>query len=104
MIRYLIVLLAYFALPQLQFDTGYYIVLLLVLFPGITFILGLFSGMKFGFEWLFPVGCGLLFIPFVYFFYNSSALVYCFIYFAAALIGELLGGALKGHFMKTQDK
>lgn len=104
MIRCILVLLAYAILPQLQLDTGYYILLLLGIFPGICFTLALFSGMKMGFEWLFPILCGLLFIPFIYLYYNSSALIYCVLYFIAALVGEVLGGMLKGKFMKPQKK
>ncbi len=101
MIRFLILLAAYAFLPHLQYSTGYYILILLVLFPLLNCLLGLLAGMKFGFEWLFPFLSGILFLPFVYLYYNSSAFIYCFAYAVSALLGEWIGASLKGRFSRS---
>ena len=102
MIKYILVLSAYIFLPLLKLDTGYYILLLLLMLPSICFVTALFSAMKFGFEWLFPFLCGLLFLPFIFIYYNETAYIYCVLYSICAFGGSLLGGLLKGVFMQKR--
>lgn len=40
---------------------------------------------------IYPVAVPLVFLPSVYIYYNESALIYCFWYFAVCAIGVLIG-------------
>jgi hypothetical protein len=68
--------IAFYALPLLGKDTGYFILILLIIIPGICFITSLFYGIKNGFDFIFSVIVGILFIPTIFIYYNSSAWVY----------------------------
>jgi hypothetical protein len=62
-----------------------------------TFVLGLIIGtisdtkMKF----LYPVVVSILFIPSVWIYYNSSALIHSVWYFVVSLVGILIGAFIK---------
>ncbi len=98
MIKYLLLIAAYLFLPFIVFDTGTFIILLLIAYPLICFLLAFFPGMKYGFEWLFPIMCGILFIPVIYFKLNETAYIYCIIYPIFAFFGSGIGGFLKARF------
>ena len=59
------------------------------------FFSGAFLAKRRGFCLLYPVLCGLLLIPTVFWLYHASALPYAAVAFLAALIGEVPGLTLK---------
>jgi hypothetical protein len=85
---------AFYLLPLAARDTGAFMVILLGLMPVVCFLTALVSGRKRGFYILYALLVGGLFATTVPIFYNTSALIYCAVYFAAAFVGNLLGGYL----------
>ncbi len=94
-IPYLIVIIiAFYLLPNLIKDTGSGILMLLIVIPLTCFLTGLIFGIKNSFEWYFPVLVGLLFIPSIFIYYNESALIYAPVYGVLTLVGEIIGRML----------
>lgn len=93
MIPYLLVLLAaFYGLPLLGLQSaGVMMILLLILCPTICLFTALLFSFRNGFRWYFPLAAGLLFLPTVWIYYNSSALVYPLLYAAIALLGCGMG-------------
>ncbi|MDD6160968.1 MAG: DUF3021 domain-containing protein [Oscillospiraceae bacterium] len=77
--------------PDVPVMTG--LVLPWLLLPLGGFCSGFTLGKKQGFRPLYPVAAPLLYLPTVFFIYNSSALFHCAILFFAALLGCALGTA-----------
>lgn len=75
-----------------------------VLLPVGSFCSGLSLGKRQGFCPLYPAACGLLYLPAVYFLYNSSALFHCGIVFCAALAGNGTGAAYAAARVKGQKQ
>ena len=87
-------LIAFYSLPFLIKDTGSAMLILLVVAPIICFILGAFYRAKNPNIGFYPLLVGVLFLPSIFIFYNSSALIYAPIYAVLALLGSLAGQAL----------
>ena len=87
----LITALSFYVLPLLIKDTGSAMVLLLVLIPAICLVCALLCGWMEGFFWPYAVIVAVLFIPTMFLYYNSSAVVYILAYGVIALVGNLLG-------------
>lgn len=107
MIKYLCMLTVYYLLPILFHDTGGFIVYLLVIAPFMSFLCGLFPSMKYGYELLFPILCGVLFVPSALIYFNETAFIYAILYAACAFFGSVLGGRLKANFLnekKSKEK
>ena len=102
MIKYLLLACVYYLFPLFFHDTGGFILYLLVLAPALSFLLALFPSMKYGFELLFPLMCGVLFIPSAMIYFNETAFVYAIIYAACAFFGSVLGGRLKANFLNEK--
>ena len=85
---------AFYLLPLVAKDTGSFMMVLLGLMPIVCFLTALVSGAKRGFYILYALLVGALFATTVPIFYNTSALIYCAVYFVIALVGNLLGGYL----------
>ena len=62
-----------------------------LLLPVGGFFSGLSLGKRQGFCPLYPMACGLLYLPAVYLLYHNSGLFHCVIVLCAALIGNLAG-------------
>lgn len=71
-----------------------------LLLPVAGFMSGLSLGRRHGFCPLYPVACGLFYLPVVYLLMNGSAIFHCVIVFCAALAGNLAGAAR--HKMKKK--
>lgn len=91
----ILVLAAFYLLPLLIVDTGSGMFILLLAVPAFCFAAGVIFGLLAGFRWYFPVALGLLFLPAVYLFMNSSALVYVPIYAVIGAVGEGLGWLIR---------
>ena len=104
MIKYILIGALYYLCPLVFHDTGGYIVYLLVLAPLACFVISLFPGMKYGFEFLFPLMCGILFIPSALLYFNETAFIYAIVYAACAFFGSVLGGRLKANFLREKEE
>lgn len=102
MIKYLCICALYYLFPLFFHDTGGFIIYLLVLCPVLSFLCALFPSMKYGYELLFPVLCGVLFIPSALFYFNETAFIYAIVYAACAFFGSVLGGRLKANFLNEK--
>lgn len=69
-------------------------ILLLVVFPVVTFICAFICSQKHGYSWIYTIVAAVLFIPTVFMFYNSSALIYVTMYAIASILGNMLGDLL----------
>lgn len=86
-----ILILDFYLLPLLIMDTGSGMFMLLLVIPAICFISSIIFGIKHSFQITYPLSVGVLFIPAVFIFYNSTAWVYVFAYGIVALIGNAIG-------------
>ncbi|MDV0443457.1 hypothetical protein [Methanorbis rubei] len=92
MLPYLFVCgIAFYGLPLLGEDTGYFIVLLLILLPLICFVLGFLYGFFSAFHLVFPLLVTLLFLPTVFLYYNVSALGYALAFLVITFVGNGVG-------------
>ncbi len=82
---------AFYGLPRLGEDTGYFIVLLLIILPLICFVSGFLYGFCSAFHPAFPLFVTLLFLPTVYLYYNVSALGYSLAFLVATFVGNGVG-------------
>lgn len=86
---------AFYLLPPLMRDTGLAVLLLLVGLPAVCLLDGLVYGKKHGFQLMFPIACGVLFVPTVWLYYNSSASIYIMIFTCFAMAGTYFGSLLR---------
>lgn len=86
-----------FDAPDVPVLTG--LLLPFLLLPVGGFMSGLSLGRRHGFCPLYPVACGLFYLPAVYILMNGTALFHCVIVFCGALAGNLIGAAR--HRMKA---
>lgn len=84
-------IIVFYLIPILIVDTGSGFLILLVLIPFITFLQASLYSLRYKFNILYPIIVGLLFIPSIFIFYNSSAKIYVIIYMVIALLGNSLG-------------
>lgn len=87
----LIPTVAFYLLPLLIVDTGSGMLILLLVLPVICLFSAAFYGYKRPVFWGYPVLIGLLFVPTVFWHYNSSAWIYSILYAALALLGVWIG-------------
>jgi len=66
-----------------------------LLLPVGGFFSGLSLGKRQGFCPLYPLACGVLYLPAVFLLMNSSALFHCFMAAVPALVGNLVGAAVR---------
>lgn len=59
--------------------------------PVVVFLSALFSGYKYGKTILFPVGISCAYFISTFIYYSPSEIVYIFVYFILALVGNNLG-------------
>ena len=94
-IYYLIILIAFYLVPILIKDTGSGMFILLIVIPLITLITSIIYGLRNTFDFIYPLIVAILFIPTLFIYYNTSALVYVIASSMIAVIGELLGKTLQ---------
>jgi hypothetical protein len=91
MLPYLIIAIAsFYILPLLGKNTGYFILVLLVIFPLVSFNIGLIYGTKYGFNGLLPLLLGGVFSPTIFIYYNISAIIYFPTYQTLTLLGNFI--------------
>ncbi|MGB4985508.1 MAG: hypothetical protein WBO70_07020 [Erysipelotrichaceae bacterium] len=92
MLPYLLLnFILFYLLPLIIIDTSSAFLVVLVLLPLSSFIIGLIYGYKWGFNWLYGIIVGMLFYPTIFIHYNSSAWGYAFVYGLLALGGDFIG-------------
>jgi len=92
MLPYLVVCgAAFYGLPLFGEDTGYFIVLLLILLPLVCLAAGFLYGYFSGFHPALSLLVTLLFLPTVYLYYNTSALAYAFAFLFITFVGNGVG-------------
>ena len=96
----LLQILTFYVGPTLAGPTDVIAMVILMLFGTalLGFALGCLSGNKIKF--LYPLATGLIFIPTIFIYYNSSASIHAVWYFCFALAGEALGSLLRLFFLK----
>lgn len=87
----LIIIISFYLLPLMVKDTGSGMLVLLVALPIISLTCSLIYGLKNGFQPLFTILLMVLFIPSVFLIYNSSAMIYAFLYGGLSCIGMYIG-------------
>ncbi len=85
---------AFYGLPLLGESTGGFMLILLIAIPLICLVVSFIFGMKYGLDLLYPLSVGLVFVPTIFMYYNSSASVYVFGYAALAMLGMFIGKSL----------
>ena len=91
LIALVIAMIAFYAMPIFIIDTGSGMFFLLLVIPVFCFISGLIYGIIDGFKWFYPIILAVLFIPAIFIYFNSSALIYTLIYGVITLIGNMVG-------------
>ena len=94
-IYYLIIFIAFYLVPILIKDTGSGMFILLIVIPLITLITSIIYGLRNTFDFIYPLIVAILFLPTLFIYYDTSALVYVIAYSMIAVIGELLGKTLQ---------
>ena len=93
MLSYLLIFaITFYILPLLGKVIGNFMFILLILIPLICFITSLLYSLKNGLNLVFSFIVGVLFIPTIVTYYNSSAWVYIIGYTIISLTGNLIGG------------
>ncbi|MEG1873645.1 MAG: hypothetical protein RR194_06310, partial [Ruthenibacterium sp.] len=64
---------AFYLLPLVLREASLAMMMLLVLLPAVCLICGVLYGRKHGFQLMFAILVGILFVPTVWIYYNSSA-------------------------------
>lgn len=90
-IPFLILFLAFYVLPLGITDTGAAISVMLIVIPALCFVSGFIDAWKNGFHAWFAILAAVLFVPTIWFYYNSSAWIYAVIYAVFALVGTFIG-------------
>lgn len=83
----------FYVLPLLIRNTGLAMLVMLLVIPLITFICAVIYGIRQGFDPLFALVAGILFVPTIFIFYNISAWGYIIAYVIIALVGNGVGRA-----------
>ena len=95
MFPYLIVnALLFYLAPWVIQDTGSDMFISLVVLPLSCLIVAWRYGSRYSFDLLFSILTALIFIPTVFIFYNSSAMIYILIYGGVSMIGNAIGAGL----------
>ena len=108
MLPYLLVyLLTFYIGPIIAKSSVSPMFLLLFAVPLICFFVSLIYGIIHGFhpyQLLFPLFVGILFIPTIYIFYNSTAWIYPFAFAVISLIGNTIGYGLSTFLRPSKNK
>lgn len=99
----LIIAISFYLVPLMIKDTGIGMLVLLVVLPIISFICSMIYGMGNIFHPLFSLCVVLLYIPTVFLYYNSSAMIYALIYGLLSLTGLYIGTLVSRKYGKTDD-
>ncbi len=83
----------FYVLPLLIRDTGFAMIIMLLVIPCLILICATIYGVQQGFNPLITLVTIILFAPTVFIFYNSSAWIYIVIYAIISLVGNGIGRA-----------
>lgn len=97
---YIVVIVDFYVVPLVMRDTGSAMVLMLIVMPLVLFVTSLAYGLRRGWRYQYPIIVALLFVPTLFIFYNSSALIYIIVYGVIALLGDVFGYLLARLFRK----
>lgn len=75
-------------------SSGMEILLNFIALPTVCFILSILSGRKSGFNLIYPLIIGIIFMPSIFIFYNPTAWIFSIVYIVIALSGNAIGSAL----------
>ncbi|MFQ9922254.1 MAG: hypothetical protein ACLRVU_02005 [Beduini sp.] len=85
----------FYILPMLIRDTGSAMFILLGAVPILCFANGLYYGVKENKAVMYSLLVGILFLPTIYLFYNSSAIVYTVIFALLSFAGAMIGKGIR---------
>lgn len=92
MIPYLLFVIAsYYLFPMVIKDTGMGMLVLLLILPFISLVTSFLYGLKNTFHPLFPLLIMVVYVPSIFLYYNSSAMIYVFIYGVLSIFGMFIG-------------
>jgi len=92
MIPYLLINVAiFYLLPLLGNSTGSFLIILLVIIPSSCFITSFVYGYNYGWNMILPIVIGIIFIPAIFIYFNSSAWVYVVGYSVISAAGVFIG-------------
>lgn len=103
-ILYIILLVAFYGIPNIIQDTGTAMVTMLIILPMICLIVSMSYGMRNGFDIWYVAAVAVMFVPSIFLFYNSSAAVYIIGYAGIACIGTSIGSVFRKHYEKQTKK
>lgn len=86
--------LLFYLVPWVIQDTGSGMWILLIILPVGCLVVAWQYGARYSFNLMFSILTVLLFIPTIYIYYNSSAMIYALIYGLISIVGNLLGAKL----------
>jgi hypothetical protein len=81
----------FYLLPFFGRDTGSFMLILLMIIPGLCLVVSIYQGYRYGMQFLYPILVGMLFAPTLAIYYNYTAWVYIILYALIALFGMGLG-------------
>ncbi len=87
----LMCVVSFYFFPLFGDSTGSFMAILLFIIPLVTLITSLLYGLKIGMDLYFPLLIGVLFVPTIFIYYNSTAWVYTIGYAIISLIGVFIG-------------
>ena len=84
-------IIIFYLLPLVVKNTGFAMLMMLIIMPLSTFACTVIYGVRQGFDFILPILAIVLFAPTIFIFYNSSAWIYIVIYAVIAFIGIGIG-------------
>lgn len=84
-------IIIFYLLPLVVKNTGFAMLMMLIIMPLSTFACTVIYGVRQGFDFILPILAIVLFAPTIFIFYNSSAWIYIVIYAVIAFIGNGIG-------------
>lgn len=87
--------ISFYLFPLLGNSTGSFMVILLLIIPLSCFAISYVYGYKNGWNMIFPIAIGILFIPAIFVYFNSTAWVYSVGYSIISAAGVFVGKTVK---------
>ncbi|QSX06624.1 hypothetical protein JYG23_03975 [Sedimentibacter sp. zth1] len=87
-------ILPFYILPLISSNQNHLVMLLTLIFPMLTIAEAFVCGSKYGFNILYPITVGVLFVPTAFLFYDDSALSYALIYGGLALLSSYISSKI----------
>ena len=92
MLPYLgVIIAAMYLMPLYGKDTGSFILILLYGVPLVILLVSIVYAANLGLNILLSIMVGIIFIPTIIIYYNSSAFIYVLIYIGISILGQILG-------------